>query len=398
MSEQIRVLFVDDDERLLGAVKRVLRRKMNLHTAQGADEALAALKAEGNFAVVVSDQNMPGMKGVEFLAKAAEIQPLAARVMLTGNNDQETAANAVNQGHVFRFVTKPCSTELLYETIKDAARHHSLMAAERDLLERALSGSVKVLMDVLALSSPVSARRAETVRTWARALAQRTQIDRAWELDMAAMLWPLGEVTLPAELLEKHHAGAPLDQEEEALLAGTPAIGRDLIGKIPRLEGIAEAVYYCRANCDGSGNPGDGCAGDKLPLNARILRVLIDLAQARSDLTRDGLLKVLQTMAGKTGQYDTNVLKFVRDAVQSDDAMILAERRVSVDVAAPALIPGDVVEGDIATSDGKLLLAAGTELTAPLIQKLKNVSKLRGIDGPFKVQRLESAMELDECA
>lgn len=398
MSEQPHVLFVDDDDRLLGAVKRVLRRKLDLHTAQGAEEALTVLKEGPRFSVIVSDQNMPGMKGAEFLAKAAEIQPLAARVMLTGNNDQETAMNAVNKGNVFRFVTKPCSTELLYETIKDAAQHHSLMAAERDLLERALSGSVKVLMEVLALSSPVSARRAETVRAWARALARRTQINRAWELDMAAMLWPLGEVTLPTELLEKHHAGSPLDQDEEALVAGTPTIARDLIGKIPRLEGIAEAVYYCRANYDGSGIPGDGCAGDDLPLNARVLRVLVDLAQARSDLSREGLLAVLETMAGRTGQYDPNILKFVRDAVQSDDAMILAERRIAVDLPANALMPGDVVDSDIAAKDGQLLLAAGTELTAPLIQKLMNVAKLRGIEGPFRIQRLASAVELDECA
>ncbi len=112
-----RVLIVDDDPNLLAGFRRQLRRKFELETVAGGSEGLDAIRRNGPFSVVVSDYCMPEMNGVEFLARVREIAPETVRVMLTGSADLKAAIQAVNQGNIFRFLTKPCGTEDLLEAL-----------------------------------------------------------------------------------------------------------------------------------------------------------------------------------------------------------------------------------------------------------------------------------------
>jgi diguanylate cyclase (GGDEF)-like protein len=113
-----KILIVDDEINILQAIKRQLRGKFDIDLAQGGEEALALINDNGpNYAVVVSDMNMPGINGLELLEYFKIQSPNMIRIMLTGNADQETAQKAVNQGEVFRFLTKPCTPEQLIEVI-----------------------------------------------------------------------------------------------------------------------------------------------------------------------------------------------------------------------------------------------------------------------------------------
>src|SRR5437870_13752231 len=111
MSEKI--LFVDDDANILAALQRQLRKQFSIHTSTDASRALESFETSGPYAVIVSDMRMPGMDGVQFLSKVRQRAPDSVRIMLTGNADQQTAVDAVNEGAIFRFLTKPCSTEVL---------------------------------------------------------------------------------------------------------------------------------------------------------------------------------------------------------------------------------------------------------------------------------------------
>lgn len=103
-----KVLLVDDEENVLLAYTRVLRRRFQLQVALGGADALLVLQRDGPFAVIVSDMRMPGMDGVELLSQVKQLAPDSTRIMLTGNADQATAMDAVNHGAIFRFLTKPC--------------------------------------------------------------------------------------------------------------------------------------------------------------------------------------------------------------------------------------------------------------------------------------------------
>ena len=108
-----KILLVDDDRHSLDAIAVALRRRFAVSVAAGAKEGLERVCADGPYAVVVSDYKMPGMDGVEFLARVRELAPGSVRVMLTGHGDLEAAVAAVNKGEVFRFLTKPCPTAVL---------------------------------------------------------------------------------------------------------------------------------------------------------------------------------------------------------------------------------------------------------------------------------------------
>src|SRR5258708_28569397 len=117
-----KILCVDDDLNILLALQRQLRKQLQLYSALGAEKALAAIERDSPYAAIVTDLQMPGLNGLELLARVKEISPDMVRIMLTGQADLSTAIRAVNQGSIFRFLTKPCSTEEMTVTL-EAAGH-----------------------------------------------------------------------------------------------------------------------------------------------------------------------------------------------------------------------------------------------------------------------------------
>ena len=135
-----RVLFVDDEPNVLDGIRRVIHKKFDVSTAVSGAEALRLLEAEPEFAVIVSDMRMPEMSGVELLAEVKRSRPDMVRIMLTGNQDQKTAIEAVNRGEVFKFLTKPCEAATLTAALELSLRQYQLLTAERELLTRTLAG------------------------------------------------------------------------------------------------------------------------------------------------------------------------------------------------------------------------------------------------------------------
>ena len=119
-----RLLLVDDDDYAIAIWEKELSKHFDVHCASGAGEGLAALATLGPFAVVLSDMRMPSMDGVRFLAEVAERAPKTVRMMVTGYADLDTAMAAINSGHVYRFLTKPCALNDLVQSIHEAAEHY----------------------------------------------------------------------------------------------------------------------------------------------------------------------------------------------------------------------------------------------------------------------------------
>jgi YesN/AraC family two-component response regulator len=135
-----KILFVDDEPQVLEGFQRLLSASFRIDTAISGKEALTKLKRNGPYAVVVCDMRMPEMDGVQLLYKIKLEFPDAVRIMLTGNSDQLTAARAVNEGGIFRFLTKPCEEELLTKALNDALIQYRLANRKEDLLDKARSG------------------------------------------------------------------------------------------------------------------------------------------------------------------------------------------------------------------------------------------------------------------
>lgn len=218
-----RILCVDDDPNILLGYQRALRKHFTIEVALDGEEALEAVRTQGPYAVVVADMRMPGMNGVELLTQVRQIAPSTVRMMLTGNADQQTALDAVNQGQIFRFMTKPCPPENFAVALTAALEQYRLVSAEKELLSKTLNGSIKVLSDILMLACPTAFGCASRVRTLVRATADRMGDPAGWMAEMAAMLSPIGCIAVPDDILQKVSSGAPMtDKESEAFAVHPP--------------------------------------------------------------------------------------------------------------------------------------------------------------------------------
>ncbi len=380
-----KVLCVDDDANILTGIQRNLRKQFELETAVGALAALKLIEKECPYAVIVSDMQMPGMNGVEFLDIVRKKYPDTVRVMLTGNADQKTATDAVNRGQIFQFLNKPCTPERLAEVLTDGIKQHRLVTAERELLENTLNGSVQVLMEILSLSDPVSFGRGQTVRDQARQVAQLLQLKSTWELDLAAMLCPIGCVSLPPALNQKTQAGLSLTGAEKDAVARVPQVGHDLLIKIPRLESVARIVLYQNKNFDGAGFPADAVKGEEIPVEARILRTLADLAALEAKNVPQ--FKALEQMRQQPGAYDLKVIEaVVRCLTSAAEPQGAAAAKPPVALDFSELRVGHVLRGDIVTKDDIMIVVAGTKMTPLLLERLRNFSSLSGLKLPLYVE------------
>jgi len=382
-----RILFVDDDPNVLEAYQRNLRKRFFVETAASAEQALKLLSERESYAVIVADMQMPAMNGIEFLVEAQRRAPDSVRVMLTGNPDQKTAAEAVNLGHIYQFLSKPCPPEILASALDNAIRQHRLITAERELLEKTLNGSINMLTGILASAEPLAFGRGERLRDYMRAFGQSADVPQIWEFELAAMLSQIGCITIPLKVLEKRRLGKNLTEAEQQVLNRIPEIGASLLRNIPRLESVAQMVLYQAKAYDGSGFPNDAVAGEEIPMGARVLRVLSDLAE----LEAGGLskLEALERMQSKAGSYDPRVLE---SAFACFDIHLSRATSVKVLIKAVSLKEltiGDVLSSNVQTSDGVLIVCAGTRVTQMTLEKLRNFNQIQGIREPLHVQFYE---------
>ncbi len=378
-----KILCVDDDAGVLDGIQRSLRKQFMIDTALGGNQALEMIEKQGPYAVIVADMRMPGMDGIQFLSKVQERVPDTVRIMLTGNVDQQTAIQAVNQGHVFQFLAKPCPLDLIEMALRSGIKQYDLVRAERELLEHTLNGSIKVLVEILSVVEPQAFGRSQQLREYMRTYLQ-PQITPDWRLELAAILSPIGYVTIPSAVAAKIRVGEPLTDAESAVVMRMPELSSKLLSNIPRLETVAEIILYQDKHYDGSGFPEDTRACDHIPLGARILKVLNDLL----DLEAKGMgtAKALQQMQKRSGWYDPLVLEaaFARFGVRSGEPIPV--HKIGHAIPATDLRAGHVLFSNIYTVDGILIVTAGTKISLLLLERIRNFAKLCGLKEPLYVQ------------
>ncbi|MDQ8181215.1 HD domain-containing phosphohydrolase [Pelagicoccus sp. SDUM812005] len=380
----MKVLFVDDNASVLAAFRRNMRKRFDMYTADSAEAALEILGKDGPIGIIVSDMKMPGMNGVEFLEKSIEVSPDSVRIMLTGNADQETATEAVNRGHVYRFLNKPCSVEDLVGAINDAAHQHDLMKLEHNDLQKTVAGCVKVLTDVLGMVAPFALGRGQRLKASLTPFMEVLKMKSPWQYEVAALLSSIGYTSLPSELIAKLESGEDLTGHESRIIRSVPTIGYDLVSAVPKLEKIANIIKYQRKNFDGTGYPKDERAGQSIPLGARMLRVFED----RMELEREGVSgkAAHEKMRSRAGYYDPQVLELCFKYYPDYLSTSISKEKPVHTLDLESLKPGQIVVSDIYTVSDVLLVEAGNWLTAATIQRIRNYAALEQVSGPFYVQ------------
>jgi hypothetical protein len=261
---------------------------------------------------------------------------------------------------VFRFLTKPCPPAVLIPAIAAAAEQHRLVTAERVLLEQTLRGSVRMLMEVLALAAPVAFGRAMRIKRRIEQFARGTGRPPPWYIEVAAMLSQLGCIALEPDTLDKLNAGAPLGAEEQAAVDRMPALAVQLVTQI---------LKHYRAAFDGGGAASRGPRGKDLPVGARALRIVVDFDELEaSGLSADSAVGILRS---RPGQYDPDLLETFAAITGTG-----AEPQVDMqEIPLREVRAGMTFLEDVRTKSGVLLIPRGYDATYGLIERIRNFPK-----------------------
>jgi response regulator RpfG family c-di-GMP phosphodiesterase len=401
MDANQRILVVDDDAAILLLVGETLRAEgYEVTTATDPAQALEQVRAQP-FAVVISDQKMPQMTGLEFLGHVKRLQPHATRILLTAVLDLNVVIDAINKGEIYRFVVKPWLREELLVTVANAAQRHQLICQNEALhaatqamnkelaklnraleekaaraadqnerleqlnsaLEQNLQRSVELCLKTIETFYPSLGVQARRVHMLCRAMADMLHLppEQKQILEIASWLHDIGLVGVPRQLIRRwQEAPQTLTPEEMELIKQHPVFGQKLAGFVHHLKGVGETIRAHHERMDGAGYP-DGLNGEAIPWLGRLLAVAVGYAENRSA----GKDAVEEIEAGDGSAFDP-------DAVQ---ALLRCLSRIELprrehEVLLSELQPGMVLARAIYNAKGLLILPEGQELSEAWISKL----------------------------
>ncbi len=339
------ILFIDDEANILNAIKRLLRHEpWGIHCVTRAQEAFALLK-QIPIQVVVTDQRMPEMAGIDFLSSLREQRPEIVRMMMTGFSETPVAIDAINRGEVFRFITKPWNDEEFKATLRQAFDHFDLRSEIKRLgqiardqnrklqdMNRSLESKVRdrtkhlteqhqelrtafvqiigTLAEAIDAKDPFTQGHSERVAVYAAKLGRelgmpRHEIERVY---ISALLHDIGKIGIPEAIAAKPES---LDEAEYELMKRHPEIGAKILEAVPFLADIVPCVRHHHEWFDGAdrGYPAR-FRGDRIPFPSRVILVA-DAVEAmssdrsyRSALGLNAVMRELHQFSGS--QFDPN--------------------------------------------------------------------------------------------
>ncbi len=418
------LLFVDDEQSILASLKRLFRPLgYTIHIANGGAEALSILEKEP-VDVVVSDMRMPEMDGAQFLQQVASRWPNTVRILLTGYADINSTVAALNQGGIWKYVSKPWNDDDLKQNVHNALERKFLLEEKRRLeqltqkqndelrelnsgleakvaartgelqqmmsqldltheeLKKSYSQSVKVFANLIEMREQMGRGHARRVAETAHRMAINLGMNAAevQNVMFAALLHDIGKIGLPDKLLAKPFQ--ELSPTERLSVVKHPVLGQAVLMALVPLQEAARYIRSHHEQFDGHGFP-DGLSADKIPLGARILAVAndFDALQIGTLTTRRVTPKeALDFIVKQRGKrYDPKVV----DAFTSGTAaevMAEAPRVQGTKTSTKDLRPGMTLTNDLMTKEGVLLLSHGYLLDEALVAKILSLEKSLGCE------------------
>jgi CheY-like chemotaxis protein len=357
----LRVLIVDDEKSILSALERGLEEDFTITCSQSATEAIEILKQSRDFAVVVTDMRMPEVDGLQFIQRAREVAPDCVYIMLTGNQDLKTVVQATNDGHVFRYLTKPCPLDELSTALQAGLDKFLTAESERALLKSTFAGVFDVMIELLTASHPVISAISERVKLLNRLTCNDLKWPESWEATVASRMSMVGFTVLPEQVSkELVDTTKPFTQETFAALQQGLQTSRRLMSKIPRLGRVCNIIDAMCGNDD----------------------------RVESDHASYGLLlgmTIVYTLASRKDGGDTinavltsypNASPILMEALQKSDKTFLAGSKSSEKVAIQDLTAGMVLADDLLIDGTTPVLRCGDVITDCLRDHLRTFSSL----------------------
>jgi len=261
------VLLVDDEANILNALARLfLDRDVRVLRAGNGEEALGIVRSEP-VAVIVSDNLMPGMRGVELLSRVRDISPDTVRVLLTGYADLSTAIEAINRGEVFRFHVKPWVDEEIVRTVDEGVRRYQVVRS----LRRADEATLRSIAQTIELKDPYTRGHCDRVAAFALKIAEALNLPEGTRRSIRHGSWlhDCGKIGVPESIL---NFPGKLSAADFEVVKKHPGWGAEVGRQANLPEEVINIILYHHERFDGRGYP-TGAKGDEIPLEARIVAV-----------------------------------------------------------------------------------------------------------------------------
>ncbi|GAB5604914.1 HD domain-containing phosphohydrolase [Sideroxyarcus sp. TK5] len=409
------ILFVDDEANILSSLKRLFRPLgYRILTAESGAEGLEILQREP-VDLVVSDMRMPEMNGAQFLEQVRARWPATLRILLTGYAEIDATIEAINKGHIYRYVSKPWEDNDITLTIRHAL-HQKQLERDKQRLEELTYRQNEELKELNAsLETKVKARTEElrqtmsfleaaheklkqgfitSIRVFSNLIEMReggmaghsrrvAELSRAiaWQMEMkepdvqdvflAALLHDVGKIGFPDYLLVKPFS--TLTAEERGAVIKHPAKGQTALMALEQLHNAAKLIRSHHEHFDGSGYP-DRLAGLEIPLGARIIAVANEYDSVQIGTMLNKHLKqadaLLFIQDGRGRRYDPAVVDAFISVMGANTET--AHVRPELALHPEQLRPGMVLSRDLLTKQGELLLSKDYRLDELLIGQIRN--------------------------
>ncbi|MBI5056599.1 MAG: response regulator [Nitrospirae bacterium] len=261
------VLFVDDDEYILNSIDRLFAHNgITILRAANANEALDFF-SKLEIAVIITDNQMPGMRGTELLAKVKEVSPDTLKILMTAHGDLSIAVDAINKGEVFRFIMKPWDDDALLQTVQESVKRYQIIKS----LKRDDESILLSLAQTIELKDAYTRGHCERVAEYALIIADALSLsdNRKKDLLYGSWLHDCGKIGIPESILNKK---CPLEHEEFEIIKHHPGWGADVVRQARLSESVVKIILHHHERYDGSGYPA-GLKKTDIPLDARIVTV-----------------------------------------------------------------------------------------------------------------------------
>jgi response regulator RpfG family c-di-GMP phosphodiesterase len=412
-----RILLVDDDESMLFILQQTIAKEgYEVETAFSAAEALQRVRQK-SYALVMTDQRMPGMTGVDLLSQIQDIQPDTTRILITGVVELNTVIDSINKGEIYRFLMKPWLNEELLLTVRNGVQRYELirrnaklhdetvsmnerlvelneelrawvlreeaqnlqLAKLNNTLQQNLQRSIELCLKTMESFHPTLGAQARRVHSLCCVMAETLGLTESERhvLEISAWLHDIGLLAVPRSIIKVwEKRPEDLNARELKIVQQHPVLGQELARFVHDLASVGLVIRAHHERFDGKGFP-DGLSSDAIPWLGRLLAVAVAYAEAEQKGEEPSV--ILRKGSGK--QFDPEAVKALISASRQH-TQTGSEREVLVD----QLKPGMTLAQGIYNSKGKLMVPAGEVLSKPVIQKLQKQHRTSPIQQSLFVQ------------